>query len=128
MSELTGILFLVDPILAGFTSHKFMTFPFWMSSGLKIVDLVSPMLFPQRLPKPSNRQCTDADAIINMNQERNPSLAKRQNWSTTKESLRRLLSNKIFVLNLITSSVTFFVFSGFGTFLPKFYQVRKKNN
>lgn len=52
----------------------------------------------------------------------------KQGWnqiisSSTTDSLKRLFTNKIFVINVMAASLTLFVFSGFGTFLPKFYQV-----
>ena len=46
-----------------------------------------------------------------------------ETWTKTKKSLKRLASNKIFTLNLFSSCVSVFIFSGFATFMPKFYQI-----
>lgn len=50
----------------------------------------------------------------------------KESWENTKKSLKRLTNNNIFMLNLTSACATIFIFSGFGTFLPKFYQVRKE--
>jgi hypothetical protein len=47
----------------------------------------------------------------------------QESWQDAKSSLKRIFTNKIFVLNMGSAWVTMFFFSGFGTFMAKFYQV-----
>ena len=84
------------------------------------------MLFPRRLPVKDAKE-TDASVKAAKEMDMNRTLLTKDNvnssWNSTRKSLQRLASNKIFTLNLFSNCVSIFIFSGFATFLPKFYQI-----
>ena len=83
------------------------------------------IMFPKRLPLQSAEHVTDASAahIEQQAMNKKSKTVPRESLREGLQSLKRVLKNKIFMTNLASSLSTVFFFSGFGTFIPKFFQV-----
>ena len=80
------------------------------------------VLFPKRLPLQSANHVTDSSADDLQAQEIGAEVNNNKNKDGF-EAVKRVLKNKIFMLNLLSSLATIFFYSGYGTFIPKFFQV-----
>lgn len=109
--------------------------------GVLTLTLAAPLaLFPRRLPKgprtDANRDGGGGGGGELLGQPadvRRPELPRAEDDNDSDgfgAALKRLLANKLFVFNLVSSLFYVFAFMGFGTFMPKYieFQFRKKGS
>jgi len=90
-----------------------------------ITSVIAPFLslFPERLPTNEN---TDAKRL-EANRKEKPNTAKEHVLETVN-CAKRLLKNKVYVFNSLSTIFFLFGFIGFGTFIPKYFEYHFRRN